>query len=77
MILAKIQVNTISVHPVNVFALAAVYSREKFVKINLKTYFMVMHCSLLWRHYRCTGLRCLQYTKSRKHHLSDLLVTVY
>ena len=38
-ILAKIQVNTIAVHPENVFALAAVYSREKFVKINLKTYF--------------------------------------
>ena len=27
-ILAKIQVNTIGIHPENVFALAAVYSRE-------------------------------------------------
>ena len=28
MILAKIQVNTISVHPENVFAFASVYSRK-------------------------------------------------
>ena len=39
MILGKIQVNTISAHPENVFALAVIHSREKFVKINLKTYF--------------------------------------
>ena len=47
-ILAKIQVNTIGVHPEHVFALAAVYSRKIFslgspwyflIKFNLKTYF--------------------------------------